>query len=194
MMSLLQKSLFSLVLLLVGTTAWADAVLLGDQSGVRFVSVKNAAVAEVHHFRSLSGSMDNKGHVEITIPLVDVETLIPIRNERMQKMLFETVKFPTATIEANIDKLALDSLASGYYTAMEVALTVDLHGSRKDYQTVVGVARLGDKIHVGTLEPLIINAGDFDLTDGVERLREVAGLSNISTAVPVTASFVFQVK
>jgi hypothetical protein len=41
------------------------------------------------------------------------------------------------------------------------------------------------------LQPLIINAGGFALVEGVERLREVAGLHSISTAVPVTASLVF---
>ena len=30
--------------------------------------------------------------------------------------------------------------------------------------------------------------------DGVERLREVAGLNNIATAVPVTASLVFELQ
>jgi polyisoprenoid-binding protein YceI len=180
------------ILLLPAGGAWADAALVGDKSGLRFISVKNAAVAEVHHFRNLSGSLADNGRVEVTVPLVDVETLIPIRNERMQKMLFETVKFPTATLEAEVDMSALKALGNGDYTGMQVTVTVDLHGSRKAYTTTVGVARLGDEIHVRTREPIVVNAADFELTAGVERLREVAGLSNISTAVPVTASFVFQ--
>ncbi len=180
-----------LVLLLGSAGSWAEATLLGDKSDIRFISVKNAAVGEVHHFRNLSGSLDDSGHVRVTIPLVDVETLIPIRNERMQKMLFDTLTFPSATIEADVDMAVLNALASGDYTDMEVTLTIDLHGSRKAYTAALGVARLGNEIHVATLAPLIVNAADFELTAGVERLREVAGLANISTAVPVTVSLVF---
>ena len=186
----------SLVLLLGSAGSWAEgtlrqAILLGDQSDIRFISVKNAAVGEVHHFRNLSGSLDDRGHVRVTIPLVDVETLIPIRNERMQKLLFDTLTFPTATIEADVDMAVLNALASGDYTDMDVTLTIDLHGSRKAYTATLGVARLGNEIHVATLAPLIVNATDFELTAGVERLREVAGLANISTAVPVIVSLVF---
>lgn len=181
----------SLVLLLGSAGSWAEATLLGDKSDIRFISVKNAAVGEVHHFRNLSGSLDDSGHVQVTIPLVDVETLIPIRNERMQKLLFDTLTFPTATIEADVDMAVLNALASGDYTDMDVTLTIDLHGSRKAYTATLGVARLGNEIHVATLAPLIVNAADFELTAGVEQLREIAGLANISTAVPVTVSLVF---
>ena len=181
----------SLVLLLGSAGSWAEATLLGDKSDIRFISVKNAAVGEVHHFRNLSGSLDDSGHVQVTIPLVDVETLIPIRNERMQKLLFDTLTFPSATIEADVDMAVLNALASGDYTDMEVTLTIDLHGSRKAYTATLGVARLGNEIHVATLAPLIVNAADFELTAGVEQLREIAGLANISTAVPVTVSLVF---
>ena len=41
------------------------------------------------------------------------------------------------------------------------------------------------------MQPIVINAADFELTAGIERLREVAGLQNIATQVPVTASLVF---
>ena len=181
-----------LSLLLCGAGAWADASLVSDKSGIRFISVKNAAVAEVHHFRNLSGGMDEEGHLSITIPLVDVETLIPIRNERMREMFFETGLFPSAEIETDIDMAALGELKSGDYTAMKVLFRLELHGKSQMLETTVGVSRLGDEIHVGTLEPLVLNTANFGLLEGVDRLREVAGLKSIATAVPVTANLVFQ--
>ncbi len=168
----------------------AEHALLGDKSDIRFISVKNAAIAEVHHFRSLSGSIDN-GAVSVTIPLVDVETMIPIRNERMQKMLFETELFPKATLTAMVDMDRVMALESGDYTTMDVKVTLDLHGSSKTYTSAVSVARLGDEIHVATEQPLVVSAADFELTAGVERLRSIAGLQNIATQVPVTAQLVF---
>ncbi len=38
-----------------------------------------------------------------------------------------------------------------------------------------------------TLEPLVINAEDFDLAPGLENLRKLADLSAISLSVPVGA-------
>ena len=181
-----------LSLLLCSAGAWADAALVSDKSGIRFISVKNAAVAEVHHFRNLSGVMDDEGHVNITIPLVNVETLIPIRNERMREMFFETGLFPSAEIETDIDMVALGELKSGDYTAMKVLFRLELHGKSQMLETTVGVSRLGDEIHVGTLEPLVLNTANYGLLEGVDRLRKVAGLKSIATAVPVTANLVFQ--
>jgi hypothetical protein len=40
------------------------------------------------------------------------------------------------------------------------------------------------------MKPIIVNAGSLNLVEGVEALRESAGLPSISKAVPVT--FVLQ--
>jgi hypothetical protein len=39
---------------------------------------------------------------------------------------------------------------------------------------------------VSTIKPIIVMAESFDLINGVQALREVAGLPSISRAVPVT--------
>ncbi len=180
----------ALLAALMSVSALADNALLGEKSDIRFISVKNASIAEVHHFRSMSGSIED-GNVTVTIPLVDVETMIPIRNERMQKMLFQTELYPTATLTAMIDMEEVMALESGDYTTMEVEFTLDLHGSSKTYTSDVNVARLGEEIHVTTDQPLVVSAADFDLTAGIESLREIAGLQNIATQIPVTAELVF---
>ena len=94
---LMAALLTTLLAAALSVPALADHALVGEKSDIRFISVKNAAVAEVHHFKSLSGGIED-GAVSVTIPLVDVETMIPIRNERMQKMLFETELYPKATL------------------------------------------------------------------------------------------------
>jgi hypothetical protein len=182
--------LFAGVLSLGSLTAAAGNDLVAEKSDIRFISVKNAAVAEVHHFKSLSGGIED-GQVRVSIPLVDVETMIPIRNERMQKMLFETELYPKATLSGSVDMDKVMALKSGEYTAMDVRFTLDLHGSSKQLSSTVNVARFGDEIHVSTEKPLVLNASDFELTAGIDRLRKVAGLNNIATQVPVTAQLVF---
>lgn len=186
-----RKTFLLAVALLLGATSVSAETLVTEQSTVRFVSVKNDAVAEVHSFSGLSGGIDTAGHVSIVIPLATVETLVPIRNERMQALLFETVTFPSALLEADIDRSLIDALASGDFTEMPLQLRVTLHGVSQSLQTIVGVARLGDELHVVTISPVIIDAGAFELGAGVERLREIASLKSISSAVPVTARLVF---
>lgn len=39
---------------------------------------------------------------------------------------------------------------------------------------------------VTSAQPVIINATDYGLTDGINKLRDLAGLPSISYAVPVT--------
>ena len=184
-------SLLAAGLLLLAQQVSAAGVLLPDKSAIRFVSVKNAAVAEVHHFTGITGWIDDEGRAMVNIPLVSVETMIPVRNERMRELFFETASFPAATIEADIDIKAVAALASGEYTTMQVLFELNLHGQHRMLEAAVTVARLGNEVHVDTVQPLVINVSSFKLVDGVERLREVAGLNNIATAVPVTASLVF---
>ncbi|OQX14641.1 MAG: hypothetical protein BWK73_09005 [Thiothrix lacustris] len=41
-------------------------------------------------------------------------------------------------------------------------------------------------MQVTTVAPIVLNAADFDLAAGLTALREIAGLTSISNAVPVT--------
>lgn len=177
--------------LLLAARALAGGSLISDQSVIYFVSVKNAAVAEVHHFGRLSGGITDDGLVTVEIVLDGVETLIPIRNERMREMLFETASFPSAILSTSIDTSRLDGLAKGQQIQMQITLNVELHGVSKDLQTAVTITRLDQGIEVTTSAPLVINAADFDLVAGLGKLQVVAGLNSISSSVPVTARLVF---
>ncbi len=190
-MKYIKPSLILAFLYLASPLVWAEAQLLGEKSSIRFVSVKNAAVAEVHRFPVMKGRLSDEGRAEISISLADVATMIPIRDERMRELFFEVATFPFASIDADVDLEKVNALKNGQYAVMEVLFELDLHGTTQMMKTDVEVSRMGKELHVSTLQPLVINAGSFGLVEGVERLREVAGLQNISTAVPVTATLVF---
>jgi hypothetical protein len=71
-------------------------------------------------------------------------------------------------------------------------LTVKLHGREQNYNAELLATRLDDRrFQVVTLEPLVLNAEDFDLAPGLTALRKVAGLSAISLSVPVGAVLIF---
>lgn len=162
-------------------------------SSLHFFSVKKDAIGENHSFLKMTGAIEKQGKAHIEIDLNSVETGIPIRNERMQKLLFKTEDFPQAKVEVNVDMAKLAGLKVGEVWALTTEANIDLHGKQKAYSANLQVVKLSTKkILVTTTAPLIVNAADFDLVGGIDRLKEVAALPAIATAVPVSLSLVFK--
>ncbi len=180
------------VAVLFAGAAQAHWSLDNDASSLSFVTVKAEHVAEAHTFDSLSGTIGDAGGVEISIELASVNTMIQIRNERMQEMLFETNLFPDGIITGSIDLDALTDMDAGSSVARQIDFELSLHGQSVALAADVQVTRTGEGVIVSTLKPLVVMADSFALTAGVEMLREVAGLPSISRAVPVSFTVVFE--
>ncbi|MGF6114122.1 YceI family protein [Pseudomonas sp. ADAK2] len=181
-------------LLLTGATlsAHADWYLDGESSRLSFISTKNANISEVQRFLVLHGKVDPKGLAQVEVEMDSVNSGIPLRDERMRKDLFEIQTFPDAVISAQIDLRPINDLAPGAQLELRLPVTVNLHGKQHEYNTELLATRLDDRrFQVVTLEPLVINAEDFDLAPGLDGLRKVAGLSAISLSVPVSAVLIF---
>ena len=186
------QCLISSGLLIVSATASAQWTLSNEASTLSFVTVKADHVAEVHTFDELSGVIGEDGSVSIEIALASVNTLVPIRNERMQSMLFETDLFPRATITSQINSDGLANMALGSSEEIGLDFTLELHNQSQTYNAAVLVSRQEAGLIATTLKPIVVNAESFDLVAGVEALREVAGLPSISRAVPVSFTVVFE--
>ncbi|GIU45702.1 hypothetical protein TUM4438_19780 [Shewanella sairae] len=164
-----------------------------DSSNVNFISIKKGDIAEVHHFKSIAGTLNEQGQFSFSISLASVATNIDIRNERMQSLLFEVDKYPKLTLSAKVDPKLVADLTVGSVTVTSVDAEVDLHGQKQKMTFTVSIAKLSEShILVASVMPVIVNAQSFGLTSGVEKLREIAGLSAISKAVPV--SFMLNLK
>jgi polyisoprenoid-binding protein YceI len=166
--------------------------LVNDTSSLSFVTVKAEHVAEAHTFDVLSGTIGDAGEVEINIELASVNTMIEIRNERMQAMLFETNMFPDATITATVDLEAITAMDAGASSSIQLDFELSLHGTTMALSADVMLTRLEHGVVATTLKPIIVAADSFGLVAGVEALREVAGLSSISRSVPVSFTVVFE--
>lgn len=181
-------------LLLAGSAASANAnwYLDGESSRLSFISTKNPNISEVQRFLVLHGKVDPKGLAQVQVELESVNSGVPLRDERMRKELFEIQTFPEALITTQIDLRPINDLAPGAQLELRLPLTVDLHGKQHTYNAELLATRLDDRrFQVVTLEPLVINAEDFDLAPGLERLRKLADLSAISLSVPVGAVLIF---
>jgi polyisoprenoid-binding protein YceI len=169
----------------------ADYQLEKVSSSVNFLSTKNVNVTESHTFDNFSGSITEDGALTLLIDLSSVNTLIPIRNERMQTMLFNSAAFPQAKFTAQLDD-GLLNLTPGERKMASVEGELSLSGatSKLTFDIVVTGLKNG-QLSAATVKPTVINAADFGLTGGLEALREVAMLQNISQTVPFSFYVVF---
>ncbi len=165
----------------------------GDASSLSYVSIKSGEIAEANRFSGLSGSVTPEGAATVEIDLATVETKVDIRNERMRDIFFEVAEYPTATVSAQIDPAAFESLPVGASVEQPLKATLTVKGVEAPVETQVSVTRTAqDSVLVTSKEPVIVYADALELTDGLAKLQELAGLPSITPAVPVTFSIAFK--
>jgi polyisoprenoid-binding protein YceI len=187
----LSSILTGLVLLLLSHVSVAQMTLDEAQSSLSFMSTKNTNISEQHTFDRFSGKIDTQGKLLITIDMTSVNTMIPIRNERMQSMLFSVSDYSEATFTASIPK-ALTKLSSGEHKMASIDGTMTIAGNSAPVSFKVAVTGLSNGgIAVSTRQPTVLSASTFKLDEGIAALKEIAGLQSISSAVPLSFSVVF---
>lgn len=176
----------------VNQAAWQ---LEPAQSQLRFVSVKNGTVAEVHKFTQLSGSWADDGKVEVQIPVTTLDTMIPIRNERMLEHVLNAKQFPQISASALIEPKLLADLAVGTSMQHQTELTLTLLDNSQRLPVQLTLTKLTNtKIQATTTAPVLVNSAAFRLDTGVRKLQEIAKLNDISLLVPVTFNVEFSRK
>lgn len=164
-----------------------------DQSSFHFSSTKNGDITEEHSITKLVGEANFTGEVVVRLDLTSVETGIDIRNERMREFLFEVDKYPVARIEAEYDLSVFGEIGPGSIEIVPMTFTVFLHGVEKEMELDMTIDRQAwDRVVITPAEDLVIDAADFQLEDGLNTLKELAGLDDISTSIPMTFELVFE--
>jgi polyisoprenoid-binding protein YceI len=178
--------------------AAGDAPLAGawkvqpEQSRVSFATIKAGSVVESHHFKNISGDIAADGTAKMTLDLTSLQTQPESRFTRMQENLFEVTTYPNATITTKLDPAKYEGLKVGERRVETVPVKLDLRGAQVDYDVEVFVTRAGpDTVIVETTQPIVVEAGDFNMTAGVAKLQELANLNAITPASPVTFSLTF---
>ncbi|MBU2968019.1 YceI family protein [Pseudoalteromonas sp. C2R02] len=183
---MLKYSLSGLALCLFSTASFANWNLNNELSRVNFVSVKKNEIGESHYFKKLNASINDAGQFNLDIDLTSVETLIPIRNERMQKFLFNTKVFPKLNLTSDLSK-QLKSLKKGQSAILKTQADLALNGINKLISLeVLATQQSNGDIVVASFMPVIINPADYNLTTGIDKLQELAKLPSITHSVPVS--------
>jgi polyisoprenoid-binding protein YceI len=188
---ILSTSLLAAALLAVNS-AMAELTLDSERSSVSLISYKvlagaAASIGERHTFSNIEGTVGSDGNARVSIPLDTIETGIDIRNERLAKFVFETAKFPNATITADVPD---DAMNAGVHM-MDLAVTLSFHGNEKMISVPVLVVSADSEVVVSATQPVMLDATAYDLGAGIGKLAELAKLLHIPTTVPVSFSLVF---
>ncbi|HEY9037189.1 MAG TPA: YceI family protein [Pseudomonadales bacterium] len=178
--------------LMLPMMAMADWVVDGDQSSVYYTSIKNNSVAENNRFKKVSGQVTLQGSLDIKIDLGSVDTAITIRDERVRALLFNVAKFPVARIQGEVNS----QLLSGHgYQQAELPFVLSMHGLEARYTAKVNVWHVNEKtLLVSSREAVLVNATDFNLQDGLDALKGLAGLQSIAPVVPVGFTVLLRLK
>ncbi len=191
--SSLQTLTLSLIISFSSFTAQAAWQLDNTQSRLSYISIKKGDVAEINHFTTLSGRLDEQGKATLSIQLDSVKTQVDLRDERMRTVLFETSKFSQAQFSAQFDLHKLQQLAVGSMMVLRLEGEFSLHGIQQKMPAELAVSKLSEhRLQVSSYAPLVLDANYFQLAQGVEKLRELAGLPSISMAVPVSFVLIFK--
>jgi polyisoprenoid-binding protein YceI len=174
------------------TTVHADWQLDAEASSLYYVTSKAAAVSEINSFATLNGGIDAQGRATLGIDLASVQTNIEIRDQRMREIVFQTEQFPQASVTLQVDAAALAAMAPGSSVTTNVEATLELHGVSQSLPAELQIIKLdADSILVHNSKPLLVAAGSFGLAEGVEQLREIAGLPSINPNVVVDFTLVY---
>lgn len=176
-----------LAALVLSTPSFAEWKLQADQSQLFFSSVKKDVIAETHQFKTLQGAVSENGQFTVSVDLASAETGIAIRNERLAQFLFETSKFSQASATGKIDLAALSKQAVGSSQTVKLPVMFQLHGKTITQDATFALTKISaTQVSVATPAPIFLNAADFDLVPGIEKLKELASLPSISPLVPVS--------
>ncbi|MCR8723316.1 OmpA family protein [Frigidibacter sp. ROC022] len=166
-------------------------VLRDDSSTLSFQSVKNQTKVETSGFATFSGGIDENGLATIKILMDSVDTKVDLRNVRMRFLFFETFQYPEATVQVQLNEADLLDLPDTRRKTMTLPFTLTLHGVTKELSADVAVVLISsDLVAVSTVSPISISVDDFNLSEGLEKLKDAAKVEIVPSGA-VTFDFLF---
>ncbi len=187
----MNKFILLLVLMLTsGVSKAAEYQINQNISTVSFATVKLEYVIEPALIGGLSGKISNSGQLHIEIPIANIETGIGIRNERLNRLFFQSDLFPSVGVSAQIPNALLTSELVVQQLTMPAK--VSLFGQTQEFTFLVNVVKNGDTLSVASAKPVIVSASQFAIpANNLTELAKTVGQIPISATVPVSFSLIF---
>ncbi len=178
--------------IIISNSALADWTLDAGNSNLSYGTIKNGMIGESNSFKTISGSIDDSGHINIDIDLASVDTQLELRDERMRDIVFKVAGNPSAKLSGDMSLQAHNDQEVGTSRVIEATIGVELVGEKVDHDVMLVVTRLAEnKVMVTPHGVIFIDADDYDLLDALEELRVLAGLDTIESVVPMSFYLTF---
>ncbi|SQD78514.1 YceI family protein [Moritella yayanosii] len=179
----------SLVLLSFQSFASDQFNIMTDFSSVSFATIKKQFVVEPATISGLTGSLDDNGKFAITVPVINVETGIGIRNDRLNSLFFNSGLNPTVHITGQFELAAL----AQDITKLTVPADVSFYGNKKTFNFPVIITKTKNTITVSSYAPVIVRASDFGIpTENLTKLAATVGGLALSDIIPLNINLVFK--
>ena len=165
-----------------------------ERSAISYLSSKQASpetamIFESNLFHEFSGNIKNS-QIELVIELNSLDTKVPIRDERIAEHVFLSKQYPQATITATIENLEQIT-----YQRKQMTALLTMRGQSHNVQAEVIIERSSpDTLHIQTVTPVLVDANAYGMLEGFAKLKELVGLMQIPTTIPVSLYLVFNTK
>ncbi|CZF85710.1 YceI family protein [Grimontia marina] len=170
-----------------------DYALDSEASSISFATIKKSYVIEPANLSGIEGSVDASGNFSVAAPLSSISTGIPIRNQRLNDLFFDSNKFPTLKVEGQVSMEGLVKNSTQLQQAIPAKVT--LFGNTKEVTLNMNIVKSGDNIFAFTTKPVIISGATFGIPkENLEAVSATVGNIDISSTVPVNVSLVFKEK
>jgi hypothetical protein len=186
----MEHKMFKLIAILIGVLlsslsfakSFTDWALVSDSSKFTIGTTKNETVTEVHKLKKLEGFVRNNGNARVNLNLLSIDTGIEIRDERMQAMLFTTAT--QAVYSATVDMEKFRKLEAGDSKDFQLQGSLEMNDRSAVIPVATKITRLDSgNYQIKTVSANKIDVGKFGFSAGIEQLRAVANLKNISPVV-----------
>ena len=171
----------------------ADWVLDSNNSNLSYGSIKNSFIGESNTFKTISGSIDEDGHVNIDIDLSSIDTQLELRDQRMRDIVFKVAENASAKLTGDMNLEAHRDQEIGTSRIVEASISIELVGQEIDYDVMLLLTRLAEnKVMVTPHGVIFLDVEDFDLAGAIETLKELAGLETIANVAPMSFYLTFE--
>ncbi len=168
---------------------YSSMVLDTGNSSVNFATIKKQYIVESARFEGLSGSIKN-GDAALTVKTNSIKTGIPIRDQRLSDIFFQSDLFPNVNIHADIGEKALNSKKN---INTIVPLKIRFFGKQKEIEAEVLIVKsYKKKLVVASMKPIILSAKDFSIPiSNLEKLSKTVGGIPLSDKVAINFVLTF---
>jgi hypothetical protein len=184
-------ALVSITMLFV-SQAFAEWTLDAANSNISYGTIKNSMIGESNTFKTISGTIDDNGHINIEIALASVDTQLELRDQRMRDIVFKVAENVSAKLTGDMNLQAHQDQEIGTSRVIEATIGLELVGEKLEHDVMLVITRLAEnKVMVTPHGVMFIDADEYELLDAIEELRNLAGLDSIASVVPMSFYLTF---